>query len=107
MIAKDKNILADIKALAEKTMPKGSHVYLYGSRARGDDNDESDWDLLLLIDKDNITNSDHDNYAYPFTSLGWDCGEAISPILYSKKQWESYSFTPFYKNLEHDKIQIL
>lgn len=99
-------VIDRIHSVAAKTMPKGSNVLLYGSRARGDYNEDSDWDLLILIDKDKITNSDHDAYAYPFTSLGWDMGLVISPVLYSKQQWQSYSFTPFFKNVEQDKISI-
>ena len=30
-------------------------VYLYGSRARGTMKPDSDWDLLILLDKDKIT----------------------------------------------------
>ena len=106
-MSKEQIILDRIHQLAEKCLPAGSNVWLYGSRARGDYHDGSDWDLLLLIDKDRIANADHDSYAYPFVALGWDFGESISPILYSRKQWESYSLTPFYKNVEQDKISIL
>lgn len=97
-------VINKIQSLALKTMPKGSQVFLYGSRARGDYNADSDWDLLILVDKENISNSDHDKYAYPFTYLGWEMGIPISPILYSKKQWASYNFTPFHKNVEQDQI---
>lgn len=100
-------ILHNIQLLAAKNMPEGSKVWLYGSRARGTANDDSDWDLLLLLDKDKISNSDFDEYSYPFVSLGWDMGETISPIIYTKKQWQGYSFTPFYKNVEKEKVEVL
>lgn len=100
-------VLGRIKEIAKQILPEGGHVWLYGSRARGNATDDSDWDLLITIDKDKITNEDHDKYAYPMTSFGWDMGLVITPILYSKSQWESYSFTPFYKNVEQDKVKIL
>lgn len=99
--------LSDITEISKRIMPKGSHVWLYGSRARGDAHADSDWDILVLIDKDKIENSDHDKYSYPLVELGWERGATVSPILYSTKEWNGYSFTPFYKNVEHDKIEIL
>lgn len=99
--------IAAIKDLASKIIPKEGHVWLYGSRAKGTNTDESDWDLLILLEKEKIANCDHDQYCFPFTMLGWESGEEIVPLLYSKSQWEKQSFTPFYKNVEHDKIQII
>lgn len=105
-MSEDNNIIGKIKNVAQN-LPGGSHVFLYGSQARGTADSESDWDLLIILDKDTIANSDHDKYAYPFTYLGWELGKTVTPVLYSKKQWDSYSFTPFYKNVEKEKIQLL
>ena len=44
-------VVNHIKQVAKKVLPKGSSLYLYGSRARGDYHEGSDWDLLLLLDK--------------------------------------------------------
>jgi len=43
---------------------------------------------------------------YPFTELGWAIGEMIISVLYTVKEWEQNSFTPFYKNVEQDKITV-
>lgn len=102
----NKDIINILKDTAKSTMPKGSVVWLYGSRARGNYTAESDWDILILLDKEKISNQDYDEFAYPITSLGWKLGETITPILYTKNQWQSYSFTPFYKDVEHDKLSI-
>ena len=40
-------VIDNIKEVAKKVLPKGSALYLYGSRARGDYHEGSDWDLLL------------------------------------------------------------
>ena len=47
------------------------------------------------------------NLAYPFRELGWDLDEDISPQIYSRQEWKNNSFTPFYKNVEHDKVVLL
>ena len=43
-------ILQTIKTVAQKILP-GSRVLLFGSRARGDYNTYSDYDILIIIDK--------------------------------------------------------
>ena len=55
-------------------MPANSSLLLYGSRARGDNRVDSDWDLLILLDKPKLSSQDYD-YGYPFRELGWDIGE--------------------------------
>ena len=44
-------IISSIKEIAGKTLPANSSLLLYGSRARGDNRPDSDWDLLILLDK--------------------------------------------------------
>lgn len=48
MLTKEK-ILAQIKAAVQEVVPD-ARVYLFGSRARGDWHEESDWDILVLTD---------------------------------------------------------
>ena len=49
-------------------MPKDAKVILFGSRARRDAKADSDWDILVLLNKDKIDEQDHDNYTYPTDS---------------------------------------
>lgn len=60
-------MISHIRQVAEKVLPKGSTLYLYGSRARGDFHEDSDWDLLVLLNKEQRDKDDWDNYAWPFT----------------------------------------
>ena len=87
-------------------MPANSSMLLYGSRARGDNRPDSDWDLLIRLDMAQIEADDYD-ITYPFRELGWDIGEEISPHIYTKKQWKEWTFLPFYKNVERDKIVLV
>lgn len=102
-----KNVLADIRLLASKVIPAGSYALLYGSRARGTAHSHSDWDILLILNKEVLTQSDYDNISYPFVMLGCELGEEINPILYTEKEWLSYKATPFYENVERDAINLL
>ena len=107
MMNADNKTIAKIIDVAKSSVSTGSQAILYGSRARGDARMNSDWDILILLDKDNLTQSDYDTVSYPFVLLGCDLGAEINPILYTKKEWESYSFTPFYENVKRDGINIL
>lgn len=101
------NVLSDIKHLALTVLPAGSSAWLYGSRARGTAHRHSDWDILLILNKDSLTQSDYDNVSYPFVLLGCELGEEINPIMYTAKEWKSYQATPFYENVEQDAISLL
>ena len=81
-------------------------MLLFGSRARGDARPDSDWDILVLLDKERITLDDMDNITYPIRELGWNLNEIINPIMYTKKEWQAKSFTPFYKNVTKEGIEL-
>jgi predicted nucleotidyltransferase len=92
-----------IKQTAANVLPKGSTLYLYGSRARGDYHEGSDWDLLILLDKPKRDIRDWDNYAFPFVEKGWDIEEDISARTFTKELWYNGPHTLFYFNVEEDK----
>lgn len=85
---------------------KNGKVILYGSQARGTANQNSDWDILILLDKPKIEPEDFDRISYPLVELGWNEGEQISPKLYTFAEWQKRSFTPFYKNIEKEGILL-
>lgn len=96
-----------IKKVAKETAPMGTQIVLFGSQARGDARQDSDWDILILIDKEErITNSDFDRIAYPFVELGWHLDADINPILYTKNEWKKRYFTPFYQNVTKEGIEL-
>lgn len=102
-----KDILSELKKLAADILPKGGVALLYGSRARGTAHSGSDWDLLIILDKDNLVQSDYDEISYPFVLLGCDFDAEINPIMYTEKEWQSYRATPFYENVQRDAINLL
>jgi len=101
----NQQIFNEIVSLKRQILPNGK-VILFGSQARGDAHEDSDWDLLVLIDKDKKTWEDEDMYAFPFEELGWSYGIAINSILYTQKQWEQGKMFPFYKNVMNEGIEI-
>lgn len=67
----------------------------------------SDWDVLILLDKQKIENSDYDEISYPLVELGWGTDECVSPVLYTMKDWVKYHFTPFFHNVKNEGIRLL
>lgn len=96
-----------IKRVAKQAVPVGGTAILYGSRARGDAHQGSDWDILILLNKDILEQEDYDKVSYPFVLLGCDIGEEINPIMYTRKEWESYRITPFYENVTREGICLV
>lgn len=103
---KKQDVIGKIQEVASKALPVGSKLILYGSQARGDAKQDSDWDLLILIDKDKIEKSDYDEFVFPFIYLGWTIGEMIIPVMYTFKDWSENYYLPFNQNVERDKMVL-
>jgi len=96
---KSENILVVIKKLVEER-DSTAKIYLYGSRAKGNAHKDSDWDLLILLNREKITSEIENEITSPLYDLEFETGEIISPMVYTLKEWNTkYNVTPFYKNV--------
>jgi uncharacterized protein len=100
-----KDILQKVKQTLKKTAPD-ARILLYGSRARGDAQDDSDWDILVILNKYKIESSDYDLISYPIYELGWQEDVMFSVKLFTQAEWTKRRFTPFYKNVEKEGIVL-
>ena len=105
-VDRHKNIIKAITDKARSVVPNGAEVILFGSQARGDAHKGSDWDVLILLDKDRITSQDVDDYSYPLWELGLDYQENINAILYTKKDWNKDIASPFHQNVIKEGIKL-
>lgn len=85
----------------------GSYLYtviLYGSYARGEQTDESDIDIAVIL-KDGNTESMHDSMLDIVVDYELDLGHTLSvvPIEYDNYQ-EWRKVLPFYKNIDKEGI---
>jgi predicted nucleotidyltransferase len=83
-----------------------AQVILFGSRARGDEKSESDWDLLVLTDYP-INLEKERQFRNHLFDLELETGEPFSLFAYSKNDWNSrQKVTPFYINVTREGISL-
>lgn len=82
-------------------------VILFGSRARGDWHEESDWDFLILTDRkdtESLSGDIRTNILDEIELISFDC---ISIIVKNKSVWEEdYRVTTLYKSIEEEGLGI-
>ncbi len=105
MNKKTKHIARLIRKKIDEIDP-GAQIILFGSRARGDERIDSDWDLLVLteypvdLDKEQLFRNNLYN-------LELETGEPFSLIAYSKNDWNTKQrISPFYANVKKEGISI-
>lgn len=83
-------------------------IFLYGSYARGDYNESSDVDILILVDLDDAQIKQKMSELADYTfEMELKCELQLSPIVINEEQFEYWSDTlPFYKNVLKEGIQI-
>ncbi len=86
--------------------PAKGRALLFGSRARGDSRPDSDWDVMLLVDKDGMTSREKSELTFPLWMFGLDYGQDVNTVVYTTKEWEARSFLPFYKNVMEEGVPL-
>jgi uncharacterized protein len=103
---KAQNIIERIVKQIRETEPD-AEVILYGSYARGEQTKESDIDLLILLDKDNLVFEDKTKISFPLYHIEFDTGVIISPLVMSKSKWHTkHSITPLYQNIKNEGVRL-
>ena len=89
----------DLKHLVKqviRTIDSDAEVVLFGSRARGDFKESSDWDFLILTSRP-LTVNLKDEILDKLYDLELRMDVVISAIIHEKKEWERLEVTPLYQ----------
>ena len=87
------------------SVPYKLEARVYGSEARGDARPDSDIDLLILVDKPQVTDRDEDVIFAPLYQIELETGVLINPIIVARNEWGK-RVSPFYLNVENESIRI-
>ncbi len=101
MITKQ-HILSPIKSLALAVDEK-AEVVLFGSRARGDFREDSDWDVLILLEKP-VTEVLKRQIRDQVFDLELETDTVISTLIENKTDWAKYAVTPLFQNVEKEGV---
>jgi len=89
-----------------KEIDPSADIILYGSRARGDERPDSDWDILILVNT-KVDIETEKVFRHKLFDVELELGEALSTFVYNKQEWKSkYWMTPLYKNISNEGIVI-
>ena len=99
-------LLLKVKEAVVQLEPS-AQVILYGSRARNDFREYSDWDFLILVDGP-VDTARTDRIRRVLFEIELDTDQIISSIIRSRQDWNSprYSVVPLHKNVEREGIPI-
>ena len=99
-------ILSKVKELVLRIEPS-AEVFLFGSRARNDFTEFSDWDFLVLVDGE-VDSARVDRIRHLLYEIEWDTGEVISSIVKSRHLWNNpdYRVVPLHKSVEREGILL-
>ncbi len=104
MKTKTENISHLIRNSIHMIDPK-AEVILYGSRARGDERTDSDWDILILTNYP-VDLEIERKFRDKLYDLELETGESFSVFAYSKNDWVTKQrITPFYQNVTQEGIR--
>lgn len=99
-------LLAQVKQAVHEIEPD-AEIILYGSRARGDAQPDSDWDLLILVD--GVARwEQEEKISHCLFHLELEWNEVLLPIVRGRQEWNSprYRATPFYQSVSREGVRL-
>jgi len=102
----EKQILADCRQLTHSVDPN-AEIILYGSRARGDATEASDYDLLIVSDVPATLNNE-DRFRGVLYDIQLESGTVITVILANRADWETplHKAMPLHQNITREGISL-
>ncbi|MFT4093012.1 MAG: nucleotidyltransferase domain-containing protein [Niabella sp.] len=98
-------ILSEIKK-AVLTVDPGAELILFGSRARGDYHEESDWDVLVLLNQ-TVSGKLKGEISDNLFPVGLNNNATISTVIVNKQNWFlKFRNYPLYNSIAKEGVHI-
>ncbi len=103
---RDRDILIRLKGIVHLIIPTAT-VLLYGSVARGTQDLESDYDVLILTDAP-LSTREEDTVTDAVYDLELEQGIVVSTLFYTKDFWSAplAQVMPFHQRVQEDGVVI-
>jgi uncharacterized protein len=104
MPAEIQNLLAELKkGLAKLYGDRLKAVYLFGSYARGDYQEDSDLDVMIVLTDYQDYGAEIDQSGELISRLSLESGVSISRVIIKEIQWQQ-SDTPLLRNIRAEGV---
>jgi len=102
----NETILKKVKEIVRR-YDSNADIILFGSRARGDYHEESDWDFLILTSLPESEELKKKVRRDILEEIEWKTFEVIQTIWHNKNVWEDqYSITNIYESIQAEGILV-
>lgn len=100
----DEQFLQEVKRYVHEIDPQ-AEVWLFGSRARGDAREDSDWDFLVLTNND-LSDGRRWQFSDHLYDIELETGRMISTIVWPQKERSRFAVTDLYLNVMDEGVQL-
>lgn len=106
LTATDKALLERCREAIARIDPL-AELILYGSRARGEGRQDSDWDLLVLIDGPATLRAE-DKFRRQLYPIELETGAVLTVLLVNRADWQSplYAAMPLCRNISREGLRL-
>jgi predicted nucleotidyltransferase len=100
------SIQKQIREVVQMT-DRSARAILYGSRANGKAREDSDWDVLILLDLPKVSLKDEQRFRHNLYDLELKIGQPISTFVYSLHDWNTkMSSTPLFISVQREGTEL-
>ena len=98
-------IIKELSEVLKKELGyKIKDIILFGSRARGDASPESDYDLLVLVDRET---KELEGKIFNITcEIGWKHNVVITVFVHDKDSYEGKKYEPLFMNIRKEGVHV-